>query len=84
MKSGSPSVKVIFILCRYLPFIIGATRIPSEISRFLHKQIAHAYYYPKSVDVVGAGVNDDMVMCRIGCVSSPANQYLGVPDITSL
>lgn len=83
MKSGSPSVKVIFILCRYLPFIIGATRIPSEISRFLHEQIAHAYCYPTSVDVVGAGVNDDMVRYRI-CVSSPANQYLGVPDIASL
>ncbi|OJA21323.1 hypothetical protein AZE42_03883 [Rhizopogon vesiculosus] len=30
-KSGSPSVKVIFILCRYLPFIIGILRVPIDV-----------------------------------------------------
>ncbi|KAJ8581488.1 hypothetical protein M405DRAFT_868642 [Rhizopogon salebrosus TDB-379] len=30
-RSGSPSVKVIFILCRYLPFVIGIIRIPIDV-----------------------------------------------------
>ncbi|OAX32386.1 hypothetical protein K503DRAFT_787231 [Rhizopogon vinicolor AM-OR11-026] len=56
-KSGSPSVKVIFILCRYLPFIIGILRVPSKTSRFLRKE--DSLSYSTSVDVVGAGINDD-------------------------
>ncbi|OAX34882.1 hypothetical protein K503DRAFT_412796 [Rhizopogon vinicolor AM-OR11-026] len=31
VKSRSTSIKVIFIFCRYLPFVIGALRIPTDL-----------------------------------------------------